>query len=56
MANYGSGWEEVGRVILLRGREESGAGLYGAGQVPTVAHHLLLASCHLQEIFVVSHV
>ena len=27
VANYGSGWEEVGRVILLRGREESGAGL-----------------------------
>ena len=23
----------------------------GAGQVSTVAHHLLFASCHLQEIF-----
>ena len=31
-------------------------GYNGAGQVPTVAHRLLLASCHLQEIFVVSHV
>ena len=53
----GSVWEEVGWwVILLRGREESGVGHNGTGQVSTVAHHLLLASCNLQEICVVSHI
>ena len=53
----GSGWEEVGWwVILLRGREESGVGHNGTGQVSTVAHHLLLGSCNLQEICVVSHI
>ena len=39
MANYGSGWEELGRVILLRGRVIM---VLDTGQVPTVAHHLLL--------------
>ena len=53
----GSGWEEVGWwVILLRGGEESVVGHNGTRQVSTVAHHLLLASCYLQEISVVSHV